>query len=84
MPYAIKRKGRQYQVVNTETGDIKASSTSKAKAEKQLRLLRGLEHGWTPTGQDTFTRKIKGRKVTVHVSGGKKDRGTHKQGTESA
>lgn len=82
MPYTIKRVGRRYQVVNTETGDVKAESTSKAKAERQLRLLKGLEKGWTPSGEDTYTRKVNGRKVTLKVTGGK-GRGS-KRGTEKA
>ena len=72
MPYAMRRKGSKYQVYNKDTGEVKAESTSKAKAERQLRLLRGIEHGWTPTGDDTYTRKVNGRKVTLHVTGGKK------------
>lgn len=76
MPYAIRRRGTKYQVVNTETGDVKAESTSKAKAERQLKLLRGVEHGWTPTGEaDKYTRKVNGRTVSLHIVGGK-SRGT--------
>ena len=72
MPYAIRRKGTRYQVVNSETGEVKAESTSRAKAERQIRLLRGIEHGWTPTGDgETFTRNINGRKTTLRVTGGK-------------
>lgn len=73
MPYKIQRKGRQYQVVNAETGEIKAASTSKVKAERQLRLLRGIERGWTPTDRsDVYTRKINGKQVRLHLSGGQK------------
>ncbi len=70
MPYAIKRKGSKYQVVNTDTGEVK-STTTKAKAEKQLRLLKGIEKGWEPTGEsDTYTRRINGKNVRLHVTGG--------------
>lgn len=48
MPYEVRQKGDEYCVYNTETGDEKACHDSKEEAEKQVRLLRGLEHGMTP------------------------------------
>ncbi len=47
MPYKIVPiKGtRFYKVMNTETREVKAKRTSKVKAERQVRLLEGLEHG---------------------------------------
>jgi hypothetical protein len=66
MPYAIKRKGSKYQVVNTETGKVH-STTTKAKAEKQLHLLRGIEHDWQPTEDGAYTRTINGRKVKLRI-----------------
>lgn len=47
MPYAT-RKVDGYQVKNVRTGRVHAKSTSKAKAEGQVRLLRGIEHGMVP------------------------------------
>lgn len=49
MPYA-KRKNTDgsYRVVNEATGDVKMESGTEEEADKQLRLLRGIEHGWTP------------------------------------
>ena len=35
----------------THGGKTSAKSTTKDKAEKQARLLRGVEHGWKPTGK---------------------------------
>jgi hypothetical protein len=32
-------------------GGVKAKRTSKIKAERQARLLKGIEHGWQPTGK---------------------------------
>ena len=32
-------------------GRTVAKSTTKTKAESQQRLLRGVEHGWHPTGK---------------------------------
>ncbi len=45
MPVKI-RKVDGYQV-RTPSG-VKAKHTTKAKAEKQKKLLNAVEHGWTP------------------------------------
>lgn len=45
MPYKAKKLNGEYSVVNTETGKVHAKRTTKTKAEKQLRLLRGVEKG---------------------------------------
>ena len=37
--------GGMFRVVNTSSGKVHAERTTKAKAEAQLRLLRGVEHG---------------------------------------
>lgn len=50
MPYAIEPKGKKWIVRNTETGDVKGTHDSKIKAQRQINLLRGIEHGWEPTG----------------------------------
>ncbi len=47
MPVKIK-KVDGYRV-STPHG-VKAKGTTKAKAQSQARLLRGIEHGWVPTG----------------------------------
>lgn len=79
MPYALRKKGARYEVINTDTGEVKSRHTSKAKAEKQMKLLKGIEHDWTPTGEpDTFTRKMNGRHVKLHLTGGKG--GTNRRG----
>ncbi len=44
MPYAITEHDGGYQVANTDTGEIHAKHTTRAKAEAQVRLLRGIEH----------------------------------------
>jgi len=36
--------------VSTPHG-VKAKKTTMAKAKKQANLLRGVEHGWKPTGK---------------------------------
>jgi len=35
----------------TTPGGTKAKSTTKARARRQANLLRGVEHGWKPTGR---------------------------------
>lgn len=49
MPYEIKENGGKYEVINKDTGDVKAKHSTKEDAEKQVKLLHGLEHGWEPT-----------------------------------
>lgn len=48
MPVKI-RKVNGYKV--THGGKVSAKSTTKAKARRQANLLRGVEHGWKPTGK---------------------------------
>jgi len=46
MPYKIEKDGENYNVVNTETGEIKATHEppdAQEKAERQLRLLGEVE-----------------------------------------
>lgn len=55
MPYKVRRVERQgkmcYEVVNKETGRIHARCTSRRNADRQRRLLEGVEHGMTPRGR---------------------------------
>jgi len=52
MPYAVKKRATKFVVINTETNKVKGTHSSRAKAERQLNLLRGIEHGgWKPTGK---------------------------------
>lgn len=49
MPYRSIKKDKCYEVVNEQTGMKHAKCTTKTKAAKQLRLLRGIESGkWKP------------------------------------
>lgn len=66
MPYAIKRKGSKYQVVSTDTGKVH-STTTKIKAEKQLRLLKGIEKDWQANGDGSYSRTVNGRKVRLNI-----------------
>lgn len=50
MPYTLKRVDGGYEVVNAATGR-KHGKTTKTMAQKQMNLLRAIEHGWKPTGK---------------------------------
>ena len=50
MPYAIRKRGEKWVVINTETMDVKGTHSTETKAQLQINLLRGIEHGWKPTG----------------------------------
>jgi hypothetical protein len=47
MPVKITKSDAKYRV-STPSG-TKAKGTTKAKAESQARLLRGVDHGWKPS-----------------------------------
>lgn len=47
MPVRV-RKVDGYRV--SHGGKVSAKHTSKAKAKRQANLLRGVAHGWKPTG----------------------------------
>jgi hypothetical protein len=56
MPEKVtKTKGGKYRV--STPGGTTAKGTTKEKAEAQVRLLRGVEHGWRPTGAKAKMRK---------------------------
>lgn len=48
MPYAIRKRGTKFIVVNTDKGTVKGTHSTKAKAQAQMRLLYGIEHGMKP------------------------------------
>lgn len=49
MPEKITKVKGGYKV-STPSG-VKAKKTTLKKAKKQANLLRGVEHGWKPTGK---------------------------------
>ena len=52
MPYEIKKKGTGFVVVNTATGkEHSKKPIPRARAEAQMRLLYGIEHGMIPRGK---------------------------------
>lgn len=51
MPYEIRHvDGNGYEVINSETKDVKAKHATKEDAERQVRLLNAIEHNpeWEP------------------------------------
>ena len=58
MPYGIRHKGNKHIVYNKETGDVKGSHDSMSSAERQINLLRGIEHGWQPTGKKARSKML--------------------------
>lgn len=51
MPYEVKQDGEDYLVINKDTGDEKARHVppdAKQKADDQVKLLHGIEHGMVP------------------------------------
>ena len=49
MPVKITKTDGKVRV--TTPGGVKAKATTPAKAQRQANLLRGVEHGWKPTGK---------------------------------
>lgn len=50
MPYDVEKRGNKWVVFNTETKQVKGRHDSEEKAQRQINLLRGVAHGWEPTG----------------------------------
>lgn len=55
MPVKIRKTDGTFRV--STPGGVKAKATTKAKAEAQARLLRGIEHGFKPTGKPARPKK---------------------------
>jgi hypothetical protein len=50
MPYKIMNFGpKKYGVVNAITGKVHSSHATLINAERQLRLLNAIDHGFVPT-----------------------------------
>lgn len=57
MPYEIRQDGENYEVINSDTKEVKAvhhPPDAKEKAEKQVNLLHAVENdpNWEPTHND--------------------------------
>ncbi len=51
MPYKVEKKGNKYFVINMASGKVKGTHMTKEKAQAQMKLMQGIEHGWKPTGK---------------------------------
>lgn len=49
MPYAARKRGNKYAIVNKKTGKVAGHSTSKRKAQSAARVRNAIDHGWKPT-----------------------------------
>lgn len=53
MPYEARQNGDNYEVVNTDSGEVKATHMppdAKEKADSQIKLLHDLENGMNDNG----------------------------------
>ena len=48
VPYKVEKNGEKWNVVNEDTGEVKATRPTEEAAKRQLRLLEAVEHdeGW--------------------------------------
>ena len=56
MPAGVRKckpdsKGRDWCIINKDTGKIEGRSTSKAKAQASANARNAARHGWKPTGK---------------------------------
>lgn len=48
MPYKVREHDGKWEVINSDTEEVKATHDTKEEAERQVRLLETIEHdpGW--------------------------------------
>jgi hypothetical protein len=51
MPYEVKKTKSGWGVQNSSSGEWHSKNTTEEKAKSQANLLRGIKHGWQPTGK---------------------------------
>ena len=63
MPYSVKkvRNKNCYSVKNRYTNKVHSKCTSREKAMRQLRLLHGVDSGWSPSRKSKSKSKSKRR-----------------------
>ena len=64
MPYTTRKLKRGKVRVYGPSG-VHAKASTPENAAAQLRLLRGIEHGWRPTGKKARQGKAKRNPVTL-------------------
>jgi hypothetical protein len=55
MPYEVRKSGENYEVVNKDSGDVKATHEppdAKEKADAQVKLLHDIENGMSDDGTE--------------------------------
>jgi hypothetical protein len=63
MPYAIRKRGNKWVVINKETGKVKGTHSSREKAAAQMRLLYGIEsEKWKPTFSSSAMKRAVSKK----------------------
>lgn len=63
MPYALRKTSKGWGVINTETGKWKSKDIPKERAQRQMRLLYGIESGkWKPTFSKETLKKAASKK----------------------
>ena len=73
MPYDVRKNGRCWEVVNTDTGEVKAQCTSKQKAQAQVRILEEEDSRGNP---DKVKYLSNGTKVNITYKNKEHYRGT--------
>lgn len=57
MPYSIKPVSKtKYMVENSETGSVKSTGSTLSNAQKQVKLLNAVKHGFSP--QNRYNKQI--------------------------
>ena len=59
MPYKIRKlpNKNKFRLYNTETGKIYAKGTTLENAQKQMKLLNAIDHGFKPKRRRSSLRK---------------------------
>ena len=76
MPYKkVSLGGGRFKVVNRETGNVHSKATTEAKADSQLRLLHGVEHGMKPR----TTKSVIGKNPGASLGGKSSHKSKHRK-----
>ena len=72
MPVKVRKLNHKYRV--SHGGKISAKGTTKVKATAQANLLRGIAHGWKPTGAPARSNRRRLLKKDSRLSAKKRNR----------
>ncbi len=65
MPVSVQQVDGKYRV--STPNQTHAFGTSKAKAKRQANLLRAIDHGWKPTGEEARDKRESAHDIAVRV-----------------